>query len=211
MKDRFDAGDVDLAPNVFSFSTVIYAWSKSGDPDAGKHVERLLDTMIDLHDKGVRDVAPNTVTYSSCIHAWSKSGQRDAGRRASNLLKRMDWHDENGFINIKPNVYSFTSAIEAWVNSRDPNLLKEAEHIFEVLIERYQAGDDDAAPTTATFNAMFKAIRQCPSEKKKFLKAEQLMNRMKQMYELGNQAKPDIVTYNSVSFAFAREDGSYVC
>eukprot|EP00804_Cyclotella_cryptica_P012196 CCRYP_009871-RA/>CCRYP_009871-RA protein AED:0.05 eAED:0.05 QI:118/1/1/1/1/1/6/214/1064 len=207
MKDRFDAGDVDLAPNTFSFSTVIYAWSKSGNPNAGKHAERLLDTMIELHAKGVHDVAPNTITYSSCIHAWSKSGQKDAGRRASSLLKRMDRHDEEGFINIKPNAYSFTSAIEAWINSRDPNLLREAEHIFEVLIERYQSGDDDAAPTTATFNAMFKAIRQCPSEKKKFLKAEQLMSKMKQMYELGNQARPDIATYNSYFSACACTEG----
>lgn len=210
MKDRFDAGDVDLAPNTFSFSTVIYAWSKSGDPNAGKHAERLLDTMIDLHKKGVHDVAPNTITYSSCIHAWSKSGQKDAGRRASSLLRRMDRHDEEGFINIKPNAYSFTSAIEAWVNSRDPNLLQEAERIFDVSIERYQSGDDDAAPTTATFNAMFKAIRQCTSEKKKHLKAEQLMSRMKKMHENGNRAKPDIATYNSVRFSFARYVRSYL-
>jgi len=204
MKEEYDAGDIDLAPNTFSFSIVINAWSKSGHQDAGIHAEKHLDKMIELHESGLNGVAPNTVTYSSCIHAWSRSKHKDAGRRASKMLKRMDELDDKGYINIRPNIYSFTSAMEAWINSGDPMLYTEASVIFELLIDRYKSGEIDAKPTTQTFNAMFRAISQGPSlEQAKYIKAEQLLNRMKKMHRTEGGPKPNIATYNTVSFTFS--------
>jgi hypothetical protein len=203
MKDRYNAGDIDVAPNTFSFSTVINAWSKSGDENAGKYAETLIEEMVKLHERGLHDVAPNTVTFSSCINAWSRSKQKNSGFMASAMLKRMDELDDKGYINIKPNIFSFTSAIEAWANSGDPNLLKEASAIFELAVKRYEAGDEEAKPTAQTFNAMFRAISLGQAEKAKYVLAEELMNRMKEMYSHQNGPKPNIATYNTVSFVLA--------
>ena len=203
MIDRFQAGAVDIAPNTRSFSTVINAWSKSGDRNAGNHAEKLLETMVKLHESGLHDVAPNAVTYSSCINAWSRSRHKNAGRRASAMLKRMDELDDKGYINIKPNIYSFTSAIEAWVNSGDPNLLNEASAIFEIALKRCDAGDKDLKPNARLFNAMIRAIGQSPTEKStKHVRAEKLMNQMKDLKQSDNGPNPDTTTYNNVSIFY---------
>lgn len=197
MKDRYDVGDVDIAPTTHSFSTVINAWSKSGHPKAGIHAENLIEMMIKLHEQGLHGVAPNTVTFSSGINAWSRSKQSNAGRRASAMLQRMGDLDDEGYIDIKPNIYSYTSAIEAWVNSGDSNLLNEAYAIFNTLMKCYKEGDEHSKPTPQTFNAMFRAISQSPLDKVKHVKAEKLLNQMKQI----DGIKPNIATYNTVSFA----------
>ena len=44
-----------MKPDVLTFTSVIDAWAKSDDDDAGVHAEQILLRMIDLSDNG-RDV-----------------------------------------------------------------------------------------------------------------------------------------------------------
>ena len=72
MQELYEAGNVDIKPDTISFSTVISAWAKSGDPAAAKRAEAILERMQELYEAGNVDVKPNTI----CLVLSFLRGQR---------------------------------------------------------------------------------------------------------------------------------------
>jgi len=206
MLDAYNAGDTDLTPTTQSFSTAILAWARTNDLKGAQKAEELLQTMHQLDKSGVKSVAPNKICYTTCILAWKNSNCKDAGRRADDLLQKMEGSEKKGLNYLKPNAISYTNAMEAWIKSRHPHALKRAEAIMDHMMNRAHY-DPESAPSTLSFNVLMKAI-QHSSLPLKYERAEELLNQMKSMQELGNgRAKPSIVTYNAFFSACAMTEG----
>lgn len=58
-------GNADVAPDTISFNAVLDAWARSGDRNAPRRCEQILDHMDELYRAGNMGVKPDTYTYNS--------------------------------------------------------------------------------------------------------------------------------------------------
>jgi hypothetical protein len=65
-------------------------WGKSGDPDAAKRCEVILDRMEDLYFQGRKELCPDTRSFNTVIDALARSRDSGSSRRAEALLERME-------------------------------------------------------------------------------------------------------------------------
>jgi hypothetical protein len=56
--------ELNVQPDTFTFSSVINAWTKSGDPSAVLKAEALLKQMQTLQQAGNFNVRPNTIIFT---------------------------------------------------------------------------------------------------------------------------------------------------
>ncbi len=54
-----DKGNMNLRPDLYSYSSAIAAWARSNEQDAGEKAEALLTKMQELHAKGDKKLRPN--------------------------------------------------------------------------------------------------------------------------------------------------------
>ena len=88
MRDKGQAGDYRVPPDLNSFSTTIAAWSKSGHQDAVNKVESILEEMLDCcyYD---RDLWPDTWSYNTVLRTIAQAQVSDKAERASRIIRRM--------------------------------------------------------------------------------------------------------------------------
>lgn len=82
---------------------VLYAWSISGDEDAGRRSEIHLDYMERRFEAGDIKLKPDSRSYGIVLNAWSKSNCFDKARRALNVLQRMEKQAKKGHKDLRPN------------------------------------------------------------------------------------------------------------
>lgn len=102
-----------VTPDVITYNLAINAWVKSNEPDAARHAERLLKTMIDRAEHGGIDSKPDLFTYNSILNAWARSKEVGSARRAHELLDAMEgvykYAEADG--GIKPNFQSYSTVM----------------------------------------------------------------------------------------------------
>ena len=79
--------NIDLRPNVYTFTSLMDGWNKSGRPEAAKKVQDLLNRMelLDLEHPDW-EIAPNIFSYSVAVDSWAKHGNVE---EVENLLHEM--------------------------------------------------------------------------------------------------------------------------
>ena len=97
----------ELRPNVFTFSSLMNTWVKSGKREAPERVEELLEHMHELEiEEPDWNVSPNQVTYVTAIDCWAHLGRID---RVEELLKEMHIEYSHGNEDLKPSLHAFVS------------------------------------------------------------------------------------------------------
>lgn len=81
-------------------NSVLFAWSNSGDEEAGFRAENYLDEMEASFQNGVIEMQPDSKSYTLVISAWSKSSNVDKFRRALLVLRRMEHQQQTGNMQI---------------------------------------------------------------------------------------------------------------
>ena len=131
-----------------------HAWARSGQPDAGKYAERLLDEMSEY-------VKPNARTYSIVIDAWSRSfGRDDSAERAHALLIEMENLADEGDTSMRPNYVTYSTAINAYALSQsEPFKAHKAFALLQRMIQQSTKNKDPTIrPNCVTYNTVLNAI-----------------------------------------------------
>ena len=84
MKKAYEAGDMDVKPNVVNYNSVINAWGRCRKEGSAERASEILYTM---EEEGVE---PDALTYSLVVSAWAHSVNSDATRRAEVALAEME-------------------------------------------------------------------------------------------------------------------------
>lgn len=104
MKDlRANDGATKLVIDTSVIYNILFAWSISGDEDAGRRAELHLDFMERRFDAGGYDLKPDRRSYGIVLNAWSKSSTFDKARRALNVVGRMEAQERKGNNDLHPN------------------------------------------------------------------------------------------------------------
>lgn len=190
-----EAGNDDVAPDVYSYSIVLQALTTSHGATAAARALQLLETM-EQND----NLAPNAVTYTTVMTALSKCGYKNAAPEAEKLLNRMIERYNGGDDDCKPDTVAFTAVISCWARGF------EHEHADErtlKLLEVMKNGDDDAKPNAMTYTSVLKSLARS-RKATACQKAEDLLEEMEQAYQNGNAAlQPTSIHYNVAMDVYA--------
>ena len=174
-------GDPEVKPDSWACNSVISAWAKTRTRDSAERAEKVLDGMREFLEPDVfcynavinafaktrnvrkareilsmlenqNSVKPDTVSYNTVLNALSQDphGAPDA----ENLLFRMMKEK-----NVDPNVISYTCVINAWGINRHfrKNGAERAAMIFEMMLKKYEEGNESLKPDLRAFNSVINA------------------------------------------------------
>ena len=206
LEEQYDKGEVDYAPNLFSYNLVIEGWARSRDPNAATRACDVLRKLVK------RDgVEPDAISFNQVINALSRSTLPGAAQKAEDLLHYMDESYKSGVYECKADVVGYTSAITAWSRSGENGGAERAERLLVEMEQRYLNGEMDLKPTTAVYNAVIDAWAKSGEGTLGARRAEALLQRMQEMLEAGDhEMQPNIITYNAVLNAWAKS-GTRCC
>jgi pentatricopeptide repeat protein len=140
------AGNHDMLPNPYTYSTVISAWGKVGRSDKALAI---LNRVEKAFISGKSPVRPNFACYNAAINAIAKSRSEDKAEEAVAILKRMklNFH-EFGLIDTAPTNISYSSVLNAcaYTVSKDPERLANA---FRIARETFRELLQNEEPPTA--------------------------------------------------------------
>jgi hypothetical protein len=141
-------------PDVSSFSSVILAWSKSGQAVAPEQAEKLLQQMQEFYEAtGLESVQPNTQTLTSVLDCWAKSNLEHAPERAETILRRMQERYQAGNDRVRPNTVTFNTCMNAWARSGSRKAPERVESLFRDMQRQYLSGDMDLRPCPISYMA----------------------------------------------------------
>lgn len=181
--EAFD--DMEMAPNVVSYSTLLDGWAKqqqtllsslpssSDDLGALGRMEQVFFRMKDLYETGQNTATrPNFYTYVTLIHAYAR--QRDAKytQKAQDLVflmydkytmaRKGEGCLEN--LDLKPNTQLVAAVMEAWQKSGVTMGASKAQSLLDWTIAVSQNDNDtndhdkDLAPNEYSFSCTYHRV-----------------------------------------------------
>ena len=136
MKDEYG-----IEPNVFSYSSVLDAYSRSNHPDAASKALSLFREM-----REVRKLEPNAYTCSNVLKAMARGGKVED---AENLLFELV-HDKS--IRAKLTPHAFSSVLYGWSKSKKKDAPERAEKLVMNMQELYHQNMIDGPPNSICWN-----------------------------------------------------------
>lgn len=165
--------NIDLTPNIATYSAVIAAWAKSKDDDCGRRAEAVLKE-VERQYRVTRDeeLCPDAIMFNLVIDAHAKTSSNKAHQKALNVLDRQIDLYKKGNKKCKPDVYSFTSVLSSCASLNGSASRQEKLHAFEVALSTFsEMSRFNLAPNHVTYGMMLKACsRLLPlgKERRKF-------------------------------------------
>lgn len=217
--------ELEIQPNIVTFTAVINAWARTRHPEAAEKAEAILDWVIALSSESESDdtissdeldlknficVQPNCIAYNSAITAWIRSPSKDSHNRAEQLLDKLwDSYVHGQDPQLKPNARTFNLVINAIARSREPKCADRAAKLLSKMEELYTAGDVDMEPDAQTFGAIINAYANDSSDPESTDKAARILQEMNSLYQMGYEnVKPNTFVYNACLNAFAKREGN---
>ncbi len=136
-----------LAPNRFSYNTIIEGWSKVRNKEGALRAYSLLQRLLEYARAG-SGVFPDIYSFNNVIFALSKSKINSAPTLAEDILQYMEREYDAGNIDFQPDVFGYSAAIHAWANSGATDAGYRAEALLQRLGQRYAAGKTSIRPNT---------------------------------------------------------------
>lgn len=202
-----------LKPDKFSYTTLIDAFARSGNPEAPYMAEDVV--FKTMKESGVQ---PDVSTYNALMYAWLKSRVPGSVTRAHEILLHMlensnirsseeekllfsrhsDMENVDTVPITEPDAKSYTILIDAYAKSREQQSPQLAQELFTLMEERCEQTDDIyLRPSIFTFTSVINAWGRS-KEKKKAQRALDMLNHMKDHYKHGgNYAAQPIHAYNA--------------
>ncbi|CAB9508788.1 Pentatricopeptide repeat-containing protein [Seminavis robusta] len=162
---------------------VLFAWSVSGDEDAGRRAEYHLDYMERKYAAGQRDLKPDTRCYRLVLNAWAKSDSFEKARRALGVLKRMEDQMAKGNDAVHPNVVCHSCVINSCAFTKSSEEVEtEAFRIAVTVLDKMLASKD-CQPSSLTYGWFIQACGRLRASQD--LKEEQVTRAWKLCCEKG--------------------------
>lgn len=187
------AGNSNVDPDLYSYTTVIQAWAKSGQPLRSKKV---LDQMT-----SVVGLIPNRFAYTAVMSSLAKSRQAE---KAEIILDDMMDAYASGNLDLKPDTVAFSSVMDGWAKLSSVDKPQCAERAMVLLERMKELEPEGMGPNARTYTSVLTALAKSGTWDA-CEKARDLLNEMEAEYEEGNGAlRPSTIHYNTVLNAFAR-------
>eukprot|EP00536_Pseudo-nitzschia_multiseries_P000972 jgi/Psemu1/321865/estExt_fgenesh1_pg.C_120024 len=200
----------NIIADSYSYSNVLNAYAKSGGKrKAALRAEELLQQM-ELTMKITTDICHNAV-----MDCWSVSGDDDAGRRAQILLTKLEenklrnrkiWRQSNATTSVsllpEPTKISYNICLKACARSENG-----ATKAHALLTRMQENEEEDLQPDKISFSTCIDAYCRGTGTTNLTMaaeKAEELLYQMEQASPKNPSIRPDVVTYTSVLYSYAK-------
>lgn len=216
--------DIDLKPDVISFSIVVSAFANASpySQDALYQAEHIFDTMNEMFtsslienggDEEWIDLKPNHMCYTSLISAWSRSLLPEAVDRSAAIMASMQMQEDND-----SGDYYHSSGLEDNRMTMDVDG-EQAENVMNKMLAMSESStttkgknDDSRMPSTITFIALIDGLAQSAGRKaggddgEAALRCENIIKKMEDLYESGNNDRigPTTPVYNALINTWAK-------
>ncbi|KAG7356466.1 PPR: pentatricopeptide repeat domain containing protein [Nitzschia inconspicua] len=181
-------------------------WARRKSLSAAERAEELLERLVvealagNPHLTG----ACSLLTVSEFNKAMDAHGKIGNPSGVQRILRRMESlqrggipGDSGAFAHLRPDAFSMSILATALAKSRAPDAAQKAEAILHYM------DLNDLVPNTVTYNAILNAIA-VGNQVDKALKAEDLVQQMKERCEKGQPCEPDVYTYQSLIQAWSK-------
>jgi len=192
---REDQGDLEMAPDLVCFNTMINGFASIG---AVAEAKELIQLMISRKEKGRSNVVPDIISLHGVLQAYAKSNISDAAEQAEEFL--------DGISNLAflvPDTLCFTTLINIYSKSRIHGSAKKAQRVLEKMLLLEEYGHDvhvDVVSFTAVIDAWAKS-----DDTHSLQKAEKLIYIMEALATNGNnRVAPNVATYNALINVIAK-------
>ena len=189
---------IGIEPDVYSYTIIITAWSRSAAKDAAHRAEAILNRMEKLYLEGANKARPNDFTYNAVISAFSRKKGIEAAEKAVQLLNRMEQLVSEGNEDVRPDKITFSCVMTAWMNSGTRGSAYRVEELHKRMEELYFAGNEKCKPDSVSFSTVIGALAKS-GEGDAPQRAEAVFRRMR---EFGGDTRPNQYTYNSLILAW---------
>ncbi|KAL3938776.1 MAG: hypothetical protein SGBAC_006385 [Bacillariaceae sp.] len=169
-------------PDLYTFSSVLFAWSKSKAPHAANRAEAILVRMLEMYLSGELDQPPNVYCYTNVLACIAQSRQRGSSQRALQILRSMQTNQSNNKAShnaAAPNLFSYNTVVNAIANEigrmagrGDDVTNKTVEsmmtQVFDLVQELIDLGERDPKmkPDDTTYLTACKAIQNVRTRSK---------------------------------------------
>ena len=198
-------------PETWQFNRKLLRKSRRRGP---KSAEDMLIEAIRDQDGGIQ---PDVYSYTICMQAWCKAKEPQKAQNILELLCSQSVSDP-GNERIKPNIISYHTVIRGWCSI---GMVQKGEEIVRIL----ERTEGSPRPDVAVYNCILhgytqqlvhrrgeRLVKRDDKESRKLVakKSLKLLNNLEAAYDKDHSLllKPDIITYNSVLHALAR-DGNH--
>lgn len=188
---RSDERFSHLKPDVFSFTILATGWARSRHPNAADKAERL------LHHMELKGMTVTTLTYNVVLNAIAVSHDPQKALRAAKIVRKMQQLAVSGREDCQPDLYTYQSWIHAC--SRTRGGVPQTITILKYLDDEAASGNTSLRPNAYCFAAAIHAWAYS-SEPEKSIRANELLQDMRQRYEIYGQrsCRPNVVVFTSV-------------
>lgn len=186
------AGNSNVDPDVYSYTTVIQAWARSGQ---SVRAQKILDRMT------ARGLVPNRFTYTAVMSALAKSG---IPQKAEDILDEMMVAYNNGNTDLKPCTVAFSAVMDGWARLSNVDKPEAATRALALLNRMKELESEGMGPNARTYTSVFTALAKSGTWEA-CEKARDLLQEMEKDYKDGQAwLRPSVIQYNAVLLAFAR-------
>jgi len=206
LEQRFQTGQINFAPNIFSYNLVLEAWARSSEESAAVRAMEVFRNLLKTER-----VRPDRFSFNQVLVSFSRSSIAGSARQAEQILKYMKDAFETGIINDRPGSLEYSAVIASHARIGEPGSAQRAEQLLAYLEMKTAAGDDHFKPNLVAFNDVIDAWARSGEGTLAARKAEALLARLRFLVEAGDETmQPNIVTYNRLLQCWAHS-GTRCC
>ena len=184
-----------LEPNVTALNAILNALCHSNDENSAREAKDLLWEMVKMHQSDTKcDMEPSTTSFAVVIHHLAKLGDIGGAR---DILQWMVRLHEDGTISVQPDIFCFNSLLDGLGKTSSQTAAQEIE---DILTEMEDTGGG-LRPDRLSYTCCIHAYARLGDAEK----AEYILRRMINAYEMGNEgARPDVTAFGACVDAWAR-------
>lgn len=174
----------------------ISSWGRRKSLSSAQKAEELLERIIEENLAGNPHAELAVNHFNAAMDGYAKVGNPEGVQR---ILRRMETvrSEHNHLSHLKPDVFSMSTLATAWAKSRLPEAAVKAEGILRYMDVR------KLTPNTITYNTVLHALA-VGNQIDKAVRAEDIVNHMKERHDAGEDCAPDIYSYQCLIQAWAK-------
>jgi pentatricopeptide repeat protein len=192
MEEMQEAGNVNVKPDVYSYTTTIQAFARCRQP---QQAQRVLQQMTR------RGLQPSRLTYTALMSAFAKAGQPE---KAAGLLHDMmdAYEKDDDCIELKPDTVAFSCVMDGWARAASPDRPEAAEQVLTLLDTMKARAAEGMGPNSQTYTSVLTALAKCGTDEMCEM-ARSLLQEMEDDHS-NERLCPSRIQYNAVLNAYAK-------
>ena len=174
-KNAHEAHDIGVAPDEFTYHSLLTAWCSNKSDGAIQKAEDLM-AYLESDDS---EFQPNSWTYNIMMNGYANQDDKFGyAQKAEDMLLLMTALQKDGNSSINPGTLSFNTVLKAWRNSGGGvESANRAKDILQLMMKLHADGHLNVKPDRISFLTVMDAyIKHCQSKEELALHIENVMD-----------------------------------